>query len=48
MAAVRLSTNLKDLKSMGYKLFIVSFVAMITVGLVNIIAMQFFTKLFLL
>jgi len=47
MAAVGLSTNLKDLKSMGYKPFIVGFVAMITVGLVSIIAMQSFTKLFL-
>jgi len=47
MAAVGLSTNLKDLKSMGYKPFIVGFVAMVTVGLVSIIAMQTFTKLFL-
>ena len=46
MAAVGLSTNLKDLKSMGYKPFIVGFIAMITVGLVSIIAMQSFTKLF--
>jgi uncharacterized integral membrane protein (TIGR00698 family) len=47
MAAVGLSTNLKDLKSMGYKPFIVGLVAMVTVGLVSIIAMQTFTKLFL-
>ena len=47
MAAVGLSTNLKDIKSMGYKPFIVGFVAMVTVGLVSIIAMQSFTKLFL-
>jgi len=47
MAAVGLSTNLKDLKSMGYKPFIVGFIAMITVGLISIIAMQSFTKLFL-
>ena len=40
-------TNLKDIKSMGYKPFIVGFVAMVTVGLVSIIAMQSFTKLFL-
>jgi uncharacterized integral membrane protein (TIGR00698 family) len=46
MAAVGLSTNLKDLKSMGYKPFIVGFIAMITVGLVSIITMQSFTKLF--
>jgi len=47
MAAVGLSTNLKDLRSMGYKPFIVGFVAMVTVGLVSIVAMQAFTKLFL-
>jgi len=47
MAAVGLSTNLKDIKSMGYKPFVVGFIAMMTVGLVSIIAMQSFTKLFL-
>ena len=46
MAAVGLSTNLKDLKSMGYKPFIVGFMAMVTVGLVSIITMQSFIKLF--
>jgi uncharacterized membrane protein YadS len=47
MAAVGLSTNLKDIKSMGYKPFIVGFIAMITVGLVSIITMQLFGILFL-
>ena len=47
MAAVGLSTNLKDLKSMGYKPFVVGFIAMITVGLVSIITMSLFIKLFL-
>ena len=47
MAAVGLSTNLKDLKLMGYKPFIVGFIAMITVGLVSIITMQSFVKIFL-
>ena len=47
MAAVGLSTNLKDIRSMGFKPFIVGFVAMITVGFVSIIIMQSFTKLFL-
>ena len=47
MAAVGLSTNLKELKSMGYKPFVVGFIAMITVGLVSIITMHSFTKLFL-
>ena len=47
MAAVGLSTNLKDIKSMGYKPFVVGFIAMVTVGLVSIITLQSFTKLFL-
>ena len=47
MAAVGLSTNLKDLKSMGYKPFVVGFIAMVTVGLVSIIAMKAFAELFL-
>ena len=47
MAAVGLSTNLKDIKLMGYKPFVVGFIAMVTVGLVSIIAMQSFAKLFL-
>ena len=47
MAAVGLSTNLKDLKSMGYKPFIVGFIAMVTVGLVSIITMKVFAELFL-
>ncbi len=46
MAAVGLSTNLKDLKSMGYKPFIVGFVAMITVGLISIASMKSFSVLF--
>ena len=46
-SAVGLSTNLKDLKSMGYKPFVVGFIAMVTVGLVSIISMQLFTNLFL-
>ena len=47
MAAVGLSTNLKDLKSMGYKPFVVGFIAMVTVGLVSIFTMKIFTELFL-
>ena len=42
MAAVGLSTNLRDLKSMGYKPFIVGFIAMITVGLVSILSIEFY------
>ena len=47
MAAVGLSTNLKDIRSMGYKPFVVGFIAMITVGLVSIVAMKAFVKFFL-
>ena len=42
MAAIGLSTNLKDLKSMGYKPFIVGFVGMTTVGLVSILTIEFY------
>ena len=37
MAAIGLSTNLKDIKSMGYKPFVVGFIGMLTVGIVCII-----------
>jgi len=47
MAAVGLSTNLKDIKDMGYKPFIVGFIAMLTVGLVSIITIQIFAKIFI-
>ena len=47
MAAIGLSTNLRDLKNMGYKPFVVGFVAMISVGLVSIITMKAFAELFL-
>jgi uncharacterized integral membrane protein (TIGR00698 family) len=47
MAAVGLTTNLKDLKTMGYKPFLVGFIAMVTVGLVSVITMQTFAKFFL-
>ena len=42
MAAIGLSTNLKDLKSMGYKPFVVGFVGMGTVGLVSIITIELY------
>ena len=47
MAAVGLSTNLKDLKSMGYKPFIVGFVSLLTVGVVSLTAIEFFNNLIL-
>ena len=36
MAAIGLSTNLRDVKNMGYKPFVVGFAAMATVGLISI------------
>ncbi|MDC0046483.1 putative sulfate exporter family transporter [Candidatus Pelagibacter sp.] len=36
MAAIGLSTNLRDVKNMGYKPFIVGFIAMATVGIISI------------
>jgi len=46
MTVVGLSTNLKNLKSMGYKPFVVGFIAMITVGLVSIIKILLFDNYF--
>ena len=45
MAAIGLSTNLKDIKKMGYKPFIVGFVAMLTVGIVCIITIESYLRL---
>ena len=45
MAAVGLSTNLKDLKSMGYKPFIVGFVSLLTVGIVSLTTIRFLSNL---
>ncbi|MDB3888587.1 putative sulfate exporter family transporter [Candidatus Pelagibacter sp.] len=42
MAAIGLSTNLKDLKSMGYKPFIVGFIGMATVGMVSILSIELY------
>ena len=47
MAAVGISINLSELKSMGYKPFIVGFIAAITVGIVSIISMEIFLKYFI-
>ncbi len=47
MAAVGLSTNLKDLKSMGIKPFIVGFISLLTVGIVSLSTIEFF-KTFIL
>ncbi len=42
MAAIGLSTNLREVKNMGYKPFLVGFVAMATVGLISIITIEIF------
>jgi len=47
MAAIGLSTNLKDIKSMGYKPFIVGFIAMLTVGIVCIVTIETYLKFFI-
>ena len=47
MAAVGISINLSELKSMGYKPFVVGLVAAVTVGIVSIVSMETFLKVFL-
>tara|TARA_A100000164_G_C21853329_1_gene746172 strand:+ start:81 stop:1163 length:1083 start_codon:yes stop_codon:yes gene_type:complete len=45
MAAVGLSTNLKDIKAMGYKPFVVGFISLLTVGFVSILSINFLTNI---
>ena len=47
MAAVGISINLSELKSMGYKPFVVGLIAAITVGIVSIISLETFLKIFI-
>ncbi|MDB2515185.1 putative sulfate exporter family transporter [Candidatus Pelagibacter bacterium] len=47
MAAVGISINLSELKSMGYKPFIVGLIAALTVGIVSIVSLQTFLKIFI-
>ena len=47
MAAIGLSTDLKDIKSMGYKPFVVGFIAMLTVGIVCVITIETYLKFFI-
>ena len=47
MAAIGLSTNLKDIINMGYKPFLVGFIAMLTVGVVSILTIEIYIKLFI-
>ena len=42
MAAIGLSTNLRDLKNMGYKPFLVGFISMATVGIVSILTIELY------
>ena len=42
MAAIGLSTNLNDIKKMGYKPFVVGFIGMATVGIVSILTIEFY------
>ncbi len=46
MAAIGLSTNLRDIKKMGYKPFLVGFIAMATVGLVCIGTIEIYINFF--
>ena len=45
MAAIGLSTNLNDIRNMGYKPFLVGFIAMATVGIVSVVAIEFYINL---
>ncbi len=47
MAAIGLSTNLKDIRNMGYKPFLVGFIAMLTVGIICILTIEIYLKLFI-
>jgi uncharacterized integral membrane protein (TIGR00698 family) len=47
MAAIGLSTNLKDIKRMGYKPFIVGFIGMATVGVVSLLTIETYVKFFI-
>jgi uncharacterized integral membrane protein (TIGR00698 family) len=42
MAAIGLSTDLRDLRNMGYKPFVVGFIGMVTVGMVSIITIELY------
>ena len=46
MAAIGLSTNLKEIKDMGYRPFIVGFIAMATVGVICVLTIELYTKFF--
>ena len=45
MAAVGISINLSELKSMGYKPFVVGLIAAVTVGVISLVYIETFTKI---
>ena len=47
MAAVGISINLAELKSMGYKPFIVGFIAAVTVGIISLIYLESLINFFI-
>jgi uncharacterized integral membrane protein (TIGR00698 family) len=47
MAAVGISINLNELKSMGYKPFVVGLIAAVTVGIISILSLETFLESFL-
>ena len=47
MAAIGLSTNLKDIRGMGFRPFIVGFIAMITVGVISLLTIEIYVRLFI-
>ena len=44
MAAIGLSTNLKEIKKMGYKPFVVGLIGMTTVGIVSILTIELYVR----
>ena len=47
MAAVGISININELRSMGYKPFVVGLIAAVTVGIVSIISLETYLKVLL-
>ena len=47
MAAIGLSTDLKDVKEMGFKPFLVGFIAMLTVGVISMFTIEIYLKFFI-
>ena len=46
MAAIGMSTNLRDIKNMGYKPFVVGFIAMVAVGVFCILTIEGYLRFF--